>query len=298
MFKRLTALAGGTIVGLGLTLGLAQTAQAGTFHEGWNYSIDAFGDGSGGSVFDIKGLAFKETEDSIYIGISGNTPLTGESYGGAADGNVGWGDLFFNFTGDTFNEANENGDLFAIRFADTNDSGVAQAGVYSDVTAKRVTLDNSGYKSLKHYYSAGRGKFNVADTMGGDLSTRDEVYDYFAGTTASGANHTNTYFNNVIDTGTFQGGIEMLDDQQASDAGLDFSNFNATGDELITFKFDRALLPSAEFIANVFLECGNDGIGIHGEFEDIPEPSAMGGIVLFGMIAGGRYLKKRRQVLA
>ena len=271
---------------IALSLGVAQTVQAGTFHNGWNYSLDAQGDGSGGSVYDIKGLAFQETEQHVYFSISGNTPLTGESYGGAADGNVGWGDLMLNFSGNSFQAAEQNGDLLGIRFAETNDSGVSQLGLYGGIVTASVAGDNAGYTTLNHYYSASNGKFNVANTMG-DISTDEEVYEYFSGD----PNGSNIKTQNVIASGNYLGAIELISDQDAADAGLDFSHFNATGDEQITFRLDRSLLPTASFIASVFLECANDGIALHGETTDVPEPSILGGLVLLGMVAGGRKLR-------
>ncbi len=287
MYKRLLGLTGAVALGVSI----AQSAQAGTLYNGWNYSIDAQNDGSGGSVYDIKGLAFRETDDHVYFSISGNTPLTGTSYSRAADGNIGWGDLMLNFSGNSFAEAEQNGDLFGIRFSETNDSGVTQLGLYSDITTTSVAGDNSGYTNLNKYYTTGSGKFNVDDTMG-DLSTQSEVFEYLTGD----ANSTTVNTNNVIASGNYVGAIEMVSDQDAADQGLDFSNFNAAGNEQITFRLDRGLLPSASFIANVFLECANDGVALHGETADVPEPSAMGGLVLLGMIAGGRRLRKRRAI--
>ena len=109
MFKTFSAALGITVLGLGLGLGLAQSAQAGTFHKGWNYSIDAFNDGSGGRRFEIQGLAFKETADSVLVSVTGGAALTGVNYGGAADGNIGWSDLMYNFSGNDYNTASNNG---------------------------------------------------------------------------------------------------------------------------------------------------------------------------------------------
>lgn len=77
---------------IGSTLGsltVATIAQAGTFHQGWTYSIDAFDDGAGGEGYEIKALATRETEDYIYISVSGESTLTGVDSPTAEDGNVG-----------------------------------------------------------------------------------------------------------------------------------------------------------------------------------------------------------------
>ncbi|MBX2863471.1 MAG: hypothetical protein KTR27_07940 [Leptolyngbyaceae cyanobacterium MAG.088] len=262
-----------------ISLGLASAAQAGTLHQDWQYSIDAFNDGSGGNGYELKGLAMKETADHLYISITGGTPLTGNSYSRAQDGNIGFGDLLFNFTGNDLNTASNNSSLFGIRFADTNDSGVAQTGLYSDVTAKAVASVNAGYNSLQQYYNYG---WERQDTMG-DLATKQEAYDYVGQSNA---------VLNSMDSGTYLGGIEFLSAQEAADAGLDFDNFNATGTETNTFKVDRSLMPSGNFIASLFIECANDGIAlIHSltdhedSSQDVPEPTAVLSLAAVGLLA-------------
>jgi hypothetical protein len=284
-FSIAASLAGTLLISFATT----QAAQAGTFYQGWNYSIDATGDGSGGSVYDIKGLAIKQTDTDIYIAISSNLALTGVTDNRAANHNIGWGDLFFDFSGGTFNQANANKSLFGIRFAGTNDSDVSQVGVYSTVAAKSVTQQNIGYSSIKQYHDQGWFK---ANTMGQDLATKTDVYQYFAGNTTG----QDTTINNVIDEGTYLGGLTFLNDQETLDSGLDFSHFNALGNQVFAFKFDRNFLPSQQFVASVFLECGNDGIGIKGEFDtppQLPEPSAMGGLTLLGLVVGHRRMRRK-----
>lgn len=268
------------------SLGLANAAQAGTLHQGWDYSIDAFNDGSGGAGFEIKGLAMKETTDHLYVSVTGGTPLTGNSYSGAQDGNIGFGDLLFNFTGNSLNAANDAAGLFGIRFAGTNDSGVAQEGLYSNVTAKAVASVNAGYNSLQQYYNYG---WERQDTMG-DLATKQEAFDYVGQTDA---------VLNVMDSGTFLGGLDFLSAQDAATEGLDFENFNAVGTKTHTFRVDRSLLPSGNFLASLFIECANDGIALISNLasqedssQDVPEPSAMLGLAAIGLWASK---KVRRQ---
>ncbi|MDY7013495.1 MAG: XDD3 family exosortase-dependent surface protein, partial [Cyanobacteriota bacterium] len=111
-----------TLIACTLALAAPQ-ARAGQLYQDWNYGIDAVGDGSGGSEYDIKGLAVKETADSIFVALTGGMSLTGAYAGDAADDNIGWGDLFFNFSGKDFQTAQQDGEIFGIRFAGTNDSG-------------------------------------------------------------------------------------------------------------------------------------------------------------------------------
>ena len=131
------------------------SAQAGQLHNGWNYSIDAFNDGSGGANFEIKGLAIKETATDIVVALTGGTPLTGVYDSGAADKNIGWGDMFFNFSGKNFTTASNSKSLFGVRFAGTNDSLAPSVGLYGNVQAVSVTSTNHGYNSLKQYYDYG-----------------------------------------------------------------------------------------------------------------------------------------------
>ncbi len=276
MFKK-TVLVAGTVA---LSLAGTQAAQAGQLHQGWNYSVDAFGDSSGGSVYDIKGLAIKETAENIYVSISANLPLAGVTNNSATNNNVGWGDLFFDFGSGTFNDASANSSLFAVKFATRTDSGVAQTGVYGSVSAKGVGAQNAGYNTLKGYYQAG---FERENSWGTDFSTKESVYSYYAGNTTG----QNTQIKNVIDGGDRLGSIDFVNAQDASTAGLDFAHFNATGTEQITFKFDRSLLPTnASYIAHLLEECANDGIAISGDFaQDVPEPGALLGLAAFGLLS-------------
>ena len=258
----------------------AHSAQAGQLYQGWNYGIDAFSDGSGGSTYEIKGLAIKETSEDIYVSISANLPLAGVGNAYATDRNIGWGDLFFDFGGSTFNQA--NGSLFAVNFATGTDSGASQTGVYSNVTAKSVGLNNQGYGTLQNYYGAGWEREN---TFGTDFATKESIYSYYAGNT-TGAD---TTLNNVIGSGTRLGDISFLNHKQAAAEGLNFDNFGAVGQEQITFKFNRALLPTEAYIANLLLECGNDGVALSGSLTDrsaqeVPEPGAIASLVLFGLL--------------
>lgn len=283
------ALVAGTVAVSTMAVNLlsAQAAHAGQLYQGWNYSIDSMADASGGSRYEIQGLAIKETEEDIYVAISANLPLAGVSDLDATSLNVGWGDLFFDFGSTTFNDSNANSSLFAVNFATGTDSGAPEVGVYGGVSAKAVGQQNQGYSTLSSYYSAG---FERENSWGSDLTTKESVYNYYAGNT-TGAN---TLINNVIDTGTRLGDIEFLDAQSAAAEGLDFTNFNAVGDEQIAFKFDRSLLPSEAYIAHLLLECANDGIAISGDLaQDVPEPGALLGLAVFGLLGARR---RRRSV--
>jgi hypothetical protein len=84
----------------------------------------------------------------------------------------------------------------------------------------------------------------------------------------------------------------MLSD--TSDMGLDFQHFGATGDHTFAFSIDRSMLPNSSFIANLFAECGNDGVALNGEVKDVPEPSALGGLTFLGLVVGANRLRRRK----
>lgn len=286
---------GSAAIAVSLISMLGQPANAGQLHNGWNYGIDAVGDGSGGAKYDIKGLAMKETADSIFVALTGGTPLAGNKDTGAVDNNIGFGDLFFNLSGKDFTTAMNDGDLFGIRFAETNDSQVSRTGVYQNVTAMSVTQDNDGYGSLKQYYN--NKKFDKINTQGTDLPNKADVYDYLYGSTiAQKPTKNNTPILNVIQSGRFLGDIDLLDGTQLSNAGLDFSHFEANDSHTFGFRFDRALLPrnGGNFISHLFLECGNDGVALKGDLESVPEPSGLAGIAGIGLTFAGMALRRRQ----
>lgn len=259
---------------------LAQTA------DGWDYAIDSFNDGVngfqvGGTAYEFFGMAFKEEGDNLFIALNANLPLTGANAFFAQDGVVSWGDLFFNFSGNNFSTASTQGNLYAIRFAQTNNSNAPTLGVYRNVTATSVTSINSGFSSLSSYN-------NHVQTAGNTPSLADLPAN-------------TSYFNqtqpvlNVINTGNFVAGISFLDSTQLSQLGLNFNQFGAQGSETIGFTFVKNALPAGEFIANIFAECANDGMVLLGETQSVPEPfSALGALVGVGLI-GYRHWSKRNK---
>jgi hypothetical protein len=273
-----------------------EPAAAATLNGGWNYAIDSFNDGVtginvGGGEFEFYGIAIKETSDKAYVAINSNLSLAGYADPWADRGNVNYGDLFFNFSGQNFNTANTNRSLFAIRFAAGNDSGVATTGVYSNVAAKSVTSTNLGFRNLNLYNTrvvAGGGTPSM-----GDLAADDPYFQQTGDWTVL----------NSIAVGTKLGEINFLTPETLSVLGLDFNRFNATGAEIIGFSFDKSAMPSGSYIASFFAECANDGIAIKGSFqpgvdpnvEPVPEPSTvLGTLVGFG-VAGLARAKRKNQ---
>jgi hypothetical protein len=270
----------GAVIVAGAFAMTGQAAQAGTLHNGWNYSIDSFNDGTEGgtigqnSKFEFYGMAYKQVGNQVVFAINSNLAKTGYNYGGAAGGNIGYGDLMLDFTGQG-SLSGANGSLQAVKFA-TND-GSNSMGVYDGVTAKSVTTANSGY---------------------GTTNSHTATVSYLGGTASYGEVASNTSYIdgnaaalNVIDTGTYRGGITEIAD--FSGLGLDFGHFNATGTQTFGFSIDKSLLKRGSFVASLFAECGNDGLVLTGAI--VPEPSAMIGLTAVGLMAGASQLRKRRR---
>jgi hypothetical protein len=266
--------------------------------NGWKYAIDSFNDGVtetqfGGGAFEFYGMAINETSDTVSIAINSNLSLAGYADSDAARGNINYGDLFFNFSGQDFKTASANNSLFAVRFADGNDSGVATTGVYKDVTAKSVTQTNSGFSNLDQYNTivASQGKTPSL----GDLAATDPYFEQTGN---------NTILTSIA-TGTKVGDIEFLTAATLSALGLNFANFNAVGSQTIGFSFSKSSLPAGDFIANFLAECANDAIAIKGKFtplpagnpEPVPEPSTwvgtFVGLSFLGMGVAKRKMKRK-----
>lgn len=270
-------------------------AAAATLSNGWNYAIDSFNDGVtgpqiGGGEFEFYGIAVKETSDTAFIAINSNLSLAGYGDTAVQRGNINYGDLFFNFSGQNFNTANANGSLFGIRFAEGNDSSVATTGVYSNVTAKNVTQTNSGFLNLAQYNAIVQSQGGTPST--GDLAANDP---YFAQTGKW------TVLNSIA-TGTKVGEINSLTPATLSALGLNFAQFNARGSQTIGFSFDKSAMPSGSYIANFFAECANDAIAIKSSFEKesseaVPEPSTwlgtLAGFSILGIGAAKRKMKSK-----
>ncbi|MBE9093343.1 XDD3 family exosortase-dependent surface protein [Tychonema sp. LEGE 07203] len=270
-----------------------QKGTAATLSNGWNYAIDSFNDGVtgpqiGGGAFEFYGIAVKETSDTAFIAINSNLSLAGYADPLALRGNINYGDLFFNFSGQNFNTANANGSLFAVRFAEGNDSGVATTGVYSNVTAKSVTQTNSGFSNLNQFNTVVASQGGTPSM--GDLAATDPYFEQTGDWTVL----------NSISTGTKVGEINFLTPATLSALGLNFAQFNAVGSQTIGFSFNKSAMPSGSYIANLFAECANDAIAIKSSFEAsspeaVPEPSTwfatLVGLSFLGMGAAKRKIK-------
>ena len=275
-----------SLVAFGGFLLAGQAASAKEATE-WDYAIDSFNDGVngfqvGGNAYEFFGMAFKAEEDNLFIALNANLPLTGANAFSAQDGVVSWGDLFFNFSGNNFSTASTQGSLYAIRFAQSNNSNALNLGVYRNVRATSVTSINSGFSSLSSYN-------NHVQNAGKTPSLADLPANtpYF--------NQTEPVLN-VIDKGNFVTGISFLDSIQLSKLGLNFNQFDAQGSQTIGFSFDSKALPDGEFIANIFAECANDGMVLLGETKSVPEPFSVLGALVGVILMGYRQWSKRNQM--
>lgn len=287
MLKVTVATVVGSVVALGMVAASGDRADAQSINNGWSYQYDAVGDGSGGSQYDIKGMAMSVQGDKLFVALTGGTPLTGVKHNGALNGTIGWGDLFFNFSGKNFNDAAAAGQLLGVRFAGSNDSKVG-LGVYSGVKTTSVALQNDGYSSLNQYYTASGGAFNKQNTQGTAIATRDAANSYYGATSS---------IQNVIASGNKVGNVNLLSAQNLSAIGLSFGG-GAANDNIFGFSFDRGALPGGSFMANLFLECGNDGVAFSGSSEAAPEPTTMAGAALGIAAIGGLKRARRRKAAA
>lgn len=253
--------------------------------NGWDYAIAGNNNGSGGSIFDYKGIAIKESGDSVLVAINANMSLQGTLYQKEI---INYGDLFFNFTGKTFKQASDAGQLIGIHFASNgSQSGVSQVGVYSNVKAKSVTAQNYGWNNLTDWSnwtkSANHGVFN--DSYG-DLTARDS---YFAGQQSG-----KDTILNEIQSGQKVENLLMLSSSQLFAEGLNFGQLGANGSQTLGFSFKRtADFKAGTFVANLFAECGNDGLAIRSSLKQVPEPASTAG--LFAAASFGLLGRRRRR---
>lgn len=201
--------------------------------NGWQYTADARGDNTDGGLYDMGGIAIKQTGNEVFVAITGGTPLEGAGYDRNVD-KIFHGDLLFTPGSTNFQNAMETGDLYGVHFTGSQDSGADSGlGVYKNVAAKSVGAKNFGHSSHTNYG-------NIVDS---------NVDNFFGGLGLE-----NDYFNkdkgyNAIAEGTKveNDGFKLLDDSQLQKAGFDAQQFGGEDDFTFGFKFDLAtILPPRE----------------------------------------------------
>jgi hypothetical protein len=254
----------------------------------WDYAVAGSGNGTGGAAYDYRGIAIKEDGNDIIVAINAGMGLQGSNYNGEI---INHGDLFLNFSGTNFKAASDAGKLFGVHFATAgSQSGVSEVGLYKNVTAKNVTQQNYGWNNTTQWSNAVGGNNSY-----GDLKSSDS---YFAG--QQSGSYT---ILNEIKTGTKVGGLLMMNAQELAANGLNFgAQRSAKGEKAdaavtLGFRFTKtADFKAGNFIANMFAECGNDGLAITSNLTrgyKVPEPTAMAGMAVVGGMSLLRRLRRR-----
>jgi hypothetical protein len=280
--------------------GLLVAPQAQAADINWSHSVDASNDSTGGSVYELHGLAVGEDNNNIYVGINGNMPLAGNRETRAWDNNIGFGDFFFNFSGQQY----------GINFAKNNDSGVGRTGVYGNIEGKNVTRGNNGYRGAKHYTRYAQNETLGTGISGNTFKEQFETLNQYGTAATSGSNYqwkNNREEINVMKSGDRLGNIEFLQGDRIDDLVASFAEQGVKGSETVGFGFSKDLLPnevlaSGAFIAHVWLECLNDGVALEGELSpqtnnanaSVPESNGMVGIALLGLALSGLPALRRR----
>lgn len=298
-----TAILFGATATIFLTATAKQAAVAATLNLGWDYTKDVDHDDSLGGIehYEIYGMAVKDdlAANTIWVAISANLPVTGINTGPTvngmpvSNGNIGWGDLFFDFSGNnSYQAANDTNSLFGIRFAPNNDSKAPSTGVYSGVNATSVVTQNAGWWNL-HNHHAGLKKKTGLEAGMGDLAWNDPYYGIY--TTPTDFYQSGNHLPNIIGSGKKVGDITMVGDAELAAAGFALGIL-PHGSQTIGFKFDKSLLPVGSYTASLLEECNNDAMAIIGATEAVPEPSSILATLLgFGALGAWR---KRKQKLA
>ena len=307
----------------------SQSAQAGVLIDNWNYASDPSYDSlaydrsannglggivAGNTIFEIYGMGIKEDGDQIWVGINTNLPLTGLETGlqhgpesdpfDISNGNIGHGDLFFDFSGlGSFKAASDSASLFAVRFAPNNDSNAPTIGVFDQVKATSVITQNAGWSNLGNHNLNGVLPLTGQPAAMGDLAWNDPYYHPY--TEPGEWSRPETLIPNVIASGNKIGDITLLSGDELVAAGFNSSVFPASGRQLFGFKFDKNLLPIGNYIASWIEECMNEGIAIVGRstpsepeeenpVASVPEPGTNTAIMLFGFLGFCWQLKRRK----
>jgi hypothetical protein len=304
IFKTAIIFSAAATILLGITT--KQTAIAGTLTLGWDYTEDADRNDSLGGIekFELYGMAVKDdwAANTIWVAITANLPVIGHDTGPFLDGNpnlpisngnMGWGDLFFDFSGkNSYQDANDSRSLFGIRFAPNNDSKAPEIGVYSNVNATSVVTENAGWWNLDNH-NYGLNNRTGREAGMGDLAWNAPYYGIY--TTPTTFDRSANHIPNIIASGNKIGDITMVGDAELAAAGFALGVFPNSGKHTIGFKFDKSLLPIGSYTATLIEECNNDALAAIGATA-VPEPSS----ILATLLGFGTFgvWRKRKQKLA
>jgi hypothetical protein len=277
-------------IAVAATVALCATAGSAKAEDynGWDYANASKNNGVfynqiGGSTnpFEFYSLAMKDMGDRMVVAVNANLDQNGGKE------KITYGDLLFNFGSNGLKGASESGSLFGVKFTTLNsESGVAQTGIYTGVTAKSVANLNSGFSNMNQRNNYIDNRSNLANSElnnMGDLQTTDAYFD--------GMRQGSNVLLNSIHTGTRAGDVSMLTSVQLGGMGLDFGHFGNTGTQTFGFSFLKPQGFDGKFTSTLFAECFNDGIALTGMAKkSVPEPFAIAGLV----VVGGALVRKRR----
>ena len=269
--------------------------QAGTLINGWDYARDDYSyDGSDASGFsansryDIYGIGFKAVGNEIWVGINSSNQLNGIG----TSPNIGFGDLFLDFSNGASTFAQSQGALLGIRFAPNSDNiGTIPLGVYTNVTGKSVAANNNGYPDLKNYND------KVKTATGGDSRFGELLWNdpYYAPYTSGSSS-----LPNVINTGTAfnGGGLRYLSSAELADSLFPTTvNLASSNKNILGFAFTLPdQFKGRDFLATLGFDCSNDTIGV--KYKAVPVPPAIAGILIAGVLGGLRAGKRKKQLNA
>ena len=266
-----------TLIGTLIISGVALSGSPAYAFQ-WSVTQDSSTDGydygrvGSPSQYEIQNAAVAQDNTTLALAVGGNLPLAGVSNPAAKDGNVGYGAWFLNFSGKSLREASDLGLLFAIVFA-----GNGEAALYGNAKATSNTADNDGFSSYARYNTA-VNRAGGSPSVGA-LSATDAYWG-----------NLNDPILNVMASGTKLGSATLLGANALSGSGL-------TGNHQFGFSVSKALLPTGNFIASLWEECGNDGIAVRDSVtatEAVPEPSSILGAIVVGGAAIGRKFRRAK----
>ncbi|WP_373872809.1 PEP-CTERM sorting domain-containing protein [Microseira wollei] len=229
----------------------------------WQYVNDAVGDAYGGNHYEFYGMGLMEDATHVYFAI--NTHDMGLNAGqdtvsnGRTQYNIGYGDLLINTRGT--NLATANGNLFGVHFG-ANSGGVTQVqfvGLYGNVTARSVGGQHvSSQATIDGYLRNMPANTATSANFFGSLS-RETGPTYFDPTGF-----------NVIQSGRFLSGIEMLTLNQLQGVGYNSSRFQ--GGQTVAFRIARSSF---------------------GPEQSVPEPTTILGLAAIGLALAIGKLRKQ-----